>query len=283
MIIDSLSSQTNPPSSSRYQRESSSFEAQPIQNNFFPSSWDDFDDPNCDDIPTHISPSLIMDFMTFPSLINSTCDMKDNPANEPNPLRVFKGFSSPSRNPQNNADTVGGLDAYNQPMFELSNYVPIMTPQTDPIRNRPFLDGNTAHPALPIAGPSTGNNTMYAPNQMGASSSREQKRPRADTWEDEPPRHTTKRQRKADSAEHREGRRYPCPNPRCPLTFSRANDAKRHAKSFHDEARFTCDVSDACSEYYHRRDSLHRHKRIVHDIHHDGCRCRKCRNVPPRE
>ncbi|KIM76773.1 hypothetical protein PILCRDRAFT_31479, partial [Piloderma croceum F 1598] len=55
---------------------------------------------------------------------------------------------------------------------------------------------------------------------------------------------------------HRERRRYPCPNPQCPRTFSRANDAKRHAKASHDEARFTC---DACSDHFQRRDSLHRH------------------------
>jgi uncharacterized Zn-finger protein len=229
--------------------------------------------------------------------MNSICNREDNHANELHPLKAFKGSSSPSRNPQNNADSVGGLGTYNQPMFEFSNYVPTLPPQTDPIRNQPFLDGNTPYPALPIAGPSTGDNTMYAPNQLGASSSREQKRPRAErcsneeSAEDEAPRRTTKRQRKAGSsiphvsgraglAKHREGRRYPCPNPQCPRTYSRPNDAKRHANSYHDEARFTC---DACSESFPRQDSLHRHKRAVHDIHHDGCRCMECGNFPPGE
>ena len=64
VITDSLSSQINPTSISYYQGESSSFDAQPIQNNLFPLPWSNFYALDCDDVPTYVDPSLTMDLMT---------------------------------------------------------------------------------------------------------------------------------------------------------------------------------------------------------------------------
>ena len=291
-------SQTNPTSLAYYRGEMSLFDAPSLQNNLYLSPLSDFDALDHYELPTHIDPSLIMHSMnpSFAAPEDTARTSEENRAIEPNSKRLFMESSPTSWNLQNTVDSTGDLGTDSQPKFDLPNYLPTPPPQTDPIGNWPFLDWNAPDPAPSAAGPSTISDTVYAPNPLGASSSPEHKRPRPDPYSDDEPEehapgHTTKRQRKAmsstprtrgqtQSTEHGKGRRYPCPDPQCSQLFSRANDAGRHAKSFHREAYFPCDASDDCAASFKRLDSLRRHKRLVHNIHIDGCRCMECRNVP---
>ncbi|KIK69053.1 hypothetical protein GYMLUDRAFT_53552 [Collybiopsis luxurians FD-317 M1] len=57
------------------------------------------------------------------------------------------------------------------------------------------------------------------------------------------------------------GRRYPCPDPRCSLTFGRTHDASRHYKFAHCGAEDNENVCQLCKRQLSRPDALMRHMR----------------------
>lgn len=71
--------------------------------------------------------------------------------------------------------------------------------------------------------------------------------------------------------------KHHCPFPKCLSTFTRLHGVSKHIHSIHEGTFYSCARHvTGCDFVANRQDSVHRHERLVHDLHRMGCRCTRC-------
>lgn len=71
--------------------------------------------------------------------------------------------------------------------------------------------------------------------------------------------------------------KHHCPFPKCLSTFTRLHGVSKHIHSIHEGTFYSCAHHvTGCNFVANRQDSVHRHERLVHDLHRMGCRCARC-------